>query len=153
MLLLFVCSGNTCRSPLALAAWRALQQRGIAPREVEAQSAGTSAGGGAPAAKYSMEIAREWGDDLSTHVSQLLTDDLAREATAVFAMSDNHLYALREHFDVAPEKLHLLGTFAGDECNEILDPFGGSREAYETCAARIYRAVEGVAQAVKNGAL
>jgi protein-tyrosine-phosphatase len=153
MLFVFVCSGNTCRSPLALAAWRVLQKRGAAPREVEAQSAGISASSGAPAAKYSMEIAREWGNDLSTHVSRPLSDELAQKATAFFVMSSEHVHTLRECFHIAPEKIHLLGAFAGQEHCEILDPFGGSREAYETCAAQIFRAVEGVAQAAKNGKL
>ena len=149
--ILFVCSGNTCRSPLAQAAWRALQKKRRAPRDVEAVSAGVTAGSGAPASKHSVTLASQWGDDLSTHASQPLTDELAEEATAIFAMSSEHVYSLREYFDIAPEKVHLLGRFADAENPEIIDPFGGSREAYETCAAKIYQAVEGVAQALQRG--
>ena len=151
MKILFVCSGNTCRSPLALAAWRALQKQGRAPENIEAESAGLMAGDGCPAAHHSVTIAREWGDDLSTHASQPLTGELAQEAAAIFAMSSEHLYSLREYFDVDPEKIHLLGAFDDAESYDILDPFGGSREAYETCASRILRAVEGVADAIGRG--
>jgi protein-tyrosine phosphatase len=151
MNILFVCSGNTCRSPLALAAWRALQKQGCAPQNVEAQSAGLMAGEGSPAARHSVAIAREWKDDLSTHVSQPLTYEMAKTAAAIFVMSSEHLYSLREYFDISPEKVHLLGAFDDAENYEILDPFGGSREAYETCAARIFHAVEAVAEAIKRG--
>jgi protein-tyrosine-phosphatase len=151
MKILFVCSGNTCRSPLALAAWRALQKQGRAPENVEAGSAGLTTGGGAPAAQHSIHIAREWGGDLSTHAARPLTQTMVNEAAAVFVMSFEHLYSLQEYFEIAPEKAHLLGAFNDAQDYDIPDPFGGSREAYETCAARIFHAVEGVAEAIQRG--
>jgi protein-tyrosine phosphatase len=151
MKILFVCSGNTCRSPLALAAWRALQNQGRAPKDVEAQSAGLTAGEGSPAAKHSIPIARAWGGDLSTHASQPLTAEMAKAAAAIFVMSPEHLYSLREYFDIDPEKIHLLGAYGDARECEIFDPFGGSHEAYETCAARIFQSVEAVADAIQRG--
>ena len=151
--IVFVCSGNTCRSPLALAAWRVLQSRGAAPQNIEATSAGTMAGGGGAAAKYSVALAREWGDDLSGHASQPLSDELLESADYFFVMSYDQAFALREYFQIPENKIHLLGAFDGDADAEILDPFGGSREAYETCANKIFRAVEGIAQAFAKGEL
>src|SRR5687768_14158419 len=100
MKLVFVCSGNTCRSPLALAAWRVLQSRGEAPTEVEVNSAGTMASSGYAAAKYSVAMAQEWGDDLSTHASQPLSDDLINTADHFFVMSYDQSFALREYFQI-----------------------------------------------------
>lgn len=153
--IVFICSGNTCRSPLALAAWRALQAQGKAPKDVAAVSAGTLAGAGLPAAKHSIALAQEWGDDLSGHASQPLSDELIETASAFFVMSYDQAFALREYFQLPAEKVRLLGAYdpqsEGGEDHEILDPFGGSREAYETCAAKIFRSVEGMAQALEKG--
>lgn len=151
--IIFVCSGNTCRSPLALAAWRVLQQCGTAPSEVQAASAGIAASEGMPAAKYSVEIARLWGEDLSAHSSRLLRDEDVRSDALFFVMAPEHASALQAGFGVAAERIHLLGDFDPKRRGEILDPFGGSREAYETCATRIFRAVECVATAFKDGKL
>lgn len=153
MKILFVCSGNTCRSPLALAAWRALEKQRRAPKNIEAQSAGTSASSGSPAAKYSVLLAQGWGEDLSTHASQPLRDELIETTDYFFVMSYDQAFALREYFQIPPSKIRMLGEFDELEKGEILDPFGGSREAYETCAAKIFRSVEGLATALKSGTL
>jgi protein-tyrosine-phosphatase len=153
MKILFICSGNTCRSPLALAAWRALQKQGRVPQDIEAHSAGTSAANDAVAAQHSVVLAQAWGQDLSTHASQPLRGELLETADYFFVMSYDQAFALREYFQIPKEKIRMLGEFDEFEQGEILDPFGGSREAYETCAAKIFRSVEGLAQALKSGAL
>ena len=150
--LLFVCSGNTCRSPLALAAWRALAQAGKAPPDVEADSAGLAAATGSPAAAHTAKIARDWQQDLSVHRSKPLLPEAAQSADWIAVMNPAHAHALREYSGVAPNKILLLGTFDSQENDpEILDPFGGSREAYETCAARIRRSVAGLAKEIARG--
>lgn len=152
--LVFICSGNTCRSPLALAAWRALQKEGKAPADVAADSAGLLAETGARAAAHTTRIAREWDEDLSLHSSKTLSESDAKNADWLVVMNASHAFALRECFDADEHKVLLLGNFEPDSKNsEISDPFGGSREAYETCAGRIQRAVAGLAGAIKNGEL
>jgi len=150
--ILFVCSGNTCRSPLALSAWRALEKAGQTPQNVEAQSAGLMATDGAKATKHTLALVREWNQDLSEHRAKMLEPDVVKNADWIAVMNSSHAAALREYFEKDSSKIILLGSFDpqnGDE--EILDPFGGSREGYETCAARIRRAVEKLAQAISNG--
>jgi protein-tyrosine phosphatase len=152
--LIFICSGNTCRSPLALAAWRALQKEGTAPAGVEADSAGLLAETGAGAAPHTAQIARSWQQDLSDHVAKTLPEADAKNADWLVVMNTAHAFALRECFAVGADKVLLLGNFEPhSESPEILDPFGGSREAYETCAARIRRAVAGLATAIERGEL
>jgi len=149
--ILFVCSGNTCRSPLALAAWRELEEIGQTPPDVEADSVGLMASGKSPASKHAVAIARGWNQDLSTHRAQMLAPQTSRSADWIVAMNTSHAFALQEYLGVDEKKVFLLGRFDaqhGDD--EILDPFGGSREAYETCALRIRRAVENLAQAIVN---
>jgi protein-tyrosine phosphatase len=168
--LLFLCSGNTCRSPLALAAWETLPEK---PPGVRALSAGLFASPGAPASPYTQEIARQWGFDLSPHRSRQVQANLLRDCDVVCVMTPEHGEVLRTHYEV-PGTVVLLGSLAGSgenagesggpppawlewetsgEASSILDPFGGSREAYESCAQQIQRAVSGLATALRDGTL
>ena len=180
MKLLFVCSGNTCRSPLALAAWRALPD---SSRKVEAASAGLAARTGEAASRYSVDIAREWHVDLSKHRARNLDDRLLRETDLFCVMTPEHkthLIARGARLGLNLEtRVQLLGSFAapeeieasgettslrrllGDsdestlptssEAVSILDPFNGSREAYQSCATQIQRAVAGLNCALAEG--
>jgi len=149
--ILFVCSGNTCRSPLALASWRALEKAGKTPPNIEAASAGLMASDGEKATGHTIEIARGWDEDLSTHRAKMLEPQAAQNADWIVAMNSSHAFALQEYLGVDAKKIFLLGRFdAQNGDDEILDPFGGSREGYETCAVRIRRAVENLAQAIQN---
>lgn len=157
MRLIFVCSGNTCRSPLALAAWRAAVKSGEAPSDIQASSAGLIASDGAPANAQSTPLAASWGQDLSSHRAKTLSENAAREADYLVAMTSDQTKLLREYFGIAESKVLLLGKFdalAKDEItHDVLDPFGCSREAYETCAGQIQRAVKGLAHALQRGEL
>lgn len=137
---------------MALAAWRALEESGQAPPDVEADSAGLVACPGLRPSGHAATAVRDWKQDLSTHRAKLLPPEIARAADWIAVMNASHAFALREKFGIDESKIILLGRFdpqAGDE--EILDPFGGSREAYETCAARIRRAVAALASAIERG--
>ena len=141
--ILFVCTGNTCRSPLAeVIARRALEQRGW--DHVRVDSAGTSAAWGAPASAGSSEAAAEIGLDLSGHRSQPLTTELVEQADIILAMTPGHLEAV-EALDGGAQ-VSLLGEFiSGPGAGEpIEDPVGGPPEEYEEVRDRIVRAVDGL---------
>lgn len=170
MRLVFVCTGNTCRSPLAVAAWRAfgaplLREKGL---ESHAESAGLAAAPGAPPAPHSVTAAREWGVDLSGHHARRLTSTIASDADFLVALTAQHAETMRGRFDIT--KVLQLGSFdnhpdtddpaddlselqrlLGGDADDILDPFGGSLEAYQACGAHIRRAVEGLAVAIRDG--
>lgn len=165
--LLFVCSGNTCRSPLALAAWQALTPR----RQVQARSAGLWARDGARAATHTLSIAQQWGVDLRCHRARTLTPQMVARADWVCVMTGEQADALRQRFTPAGTVV-LLGSFAPSsqqsgadsieeiiafqkllgetnrsiDSNNIIDPFGGSREAYLRCAMQIRGCVENMAR-------
>src|SRR5690606_15088095 len=88
--ILLVCSGNTCRSPLAAAMLRAALAERPAPGEVRVGSAGTGAWDGAPASEGSYLVALERGLDLSTHRARMLTTQLVREADLILTMTTAH---------------------------------------------------------------
>jgi len=129
MRLLFVCTGNTCRSPLAEGlARREAIDRGLT--DIEVASAGTSAWDGAPASDGALLVALERDLDLSHHRAQQLTRELVQAHDVILAMGPHH----RERAEAlgGEGKTHLLTTFASgpDVDRPINDPFGGDLETY-----------------------
>lgn len=129
MRLLFVCTGNTCRSALAEAlARREAIERGLG--DVEISSAGTSAWDGAPASDGALLVAMERGLDLASHRAQQLTRELVQSHDVVLAMGPHHVE--RAEALGGEGRTHLLSAFAGGPGagNAINDPFGGDLEQY-----------------------
>lgn len=136
--LLFVCSGNTCRSPLAEAlARREAERRGIQDH-VRVLSAGTGALPGSPASEGSATVASRHGLDLAQHRSSMLTPELAGTADLVLGMSMGHV--LRTMALGAEVRVQLLGSYASgsEEGPDVPDPFGAPVEVYE----ETYRVIE-----------
>ena len=132
--ILFVCTGNICRSPLAEALLkRALHERGV--EEVSVESAGTGAWDGAPASEGAYLVALERGLDLSGHRARLLTRELVEDAAMILTMARHH--RARVHELGGEGRVHVLGEYVGKtgEEAEVGDPFGGDLEVYrDTCA-------------------
>jgi protein-tyrosine phosphatase len=126
--ILFVCSGNTCRSPLAAAITRRLIER-AGRIDVEVSSAGTSAWDGSPASDGALLVGMERGLDLSPHRSRQLTPEILKGSDLVLVMSPAHLSRVKELDPGA--NAHLLAGFAsGEEGRAVQDPFGGDLAAY-----------------------
>ena len=146
---LFVCTGNTCRSPLAAAALQ--HELGSDGERVEVRSAGTSAWEGQPASEGSIDVAAQDGLDLSAHRSRRVTVSEVRAADYVFVMEPLHRVAL-EALGAPVERVHVLSDWPrpGEPAMPVSDPFGGSHEAYEECWRRIRRHVTRIAPHVRQ---
>lgn len=141
--LLFVCTGNTCRSPLAeVIARRELAARGWG--QLEVRSAGVGAAPGGPASPGSLEAARRHGLDLSSHRSAPVTPEALDWADLILVMSPSHLMRISDMG--GGDKATLLGAFAaGDDPagapEAVPDPFGGSDDEYEATFVLLERLV------------
>ena len=133
MKILFVCTGNTCRSPMAEAiARRILADAG--KENVVVESAGTNAWDGAPASDEALLVGVERNLDLSGHRSRRLTREMIEAADLVLVMSSEHLARVRELDPTA--NAYLLAGYGSDEGSRhaISDPFGGNLDDYRATA-------------------
>lgn len=129
--LLFLCSGNTCRSPLAEAIARAeAERRGLG--DIECRSAGTFAWGGQPAATNGILVGRERGLDLERHRSRELDRELLAWADLVLGMDTSHIQAARRLSPVVTAELitDSLGPEHSFYGRSVADPIGGDRDVY-----------------------
>jgi protein-tyrosine phosphatase len=138
LVLLYVCTGNTCRSPMAAAfARKMLAERigcGVADlprRGIEVQSVGT-AGGGGGASPHAVEVMARRGIDLSDHASAALTSQTVRQADYIFAMTGAHRDTIVRMVPSAEDRVRLLL-----DDGDVRDPIGGSEEDYERCARTV----------------
>lgn len=137
--LLFVCTGNICRSPMAEVI--AISYAGERMRPVKVQSASTLGLDGRPADPKAVAVCKEIGLDLTQHRSQPLTGEIIGWAEHVLVMEYAHAQFIRENHPEVGDKLMLLGTFGG--MLEIADPIGGWKFKFRRSRKDLQRCVEG----------
>jgi protein-tyrosine-phosphatase len=145
MKLLFVCDGNTCRSPLAEGILKKmLQARGIT--NIEVRSAGIGAVDGSPANPTAIQVARKHHIDLKTHVAQLVTEQLIHRADWVIAMTPQQRDILRKRYPEKSDSILLLKELGRPNPQPqdlvIQDPIGSDYWGYEHSFLEIEAEIE-----------
>jgi protein-tyrosine phosphatase len=126
---LFVCTANRCRSPMATALFKDLLGRSGLLDRCRVESAGTWAEEGQPATSLACQAMRERGLDLSDHRSRRVSGELLSAFDLILVMEQGHQEALRVEFPEVKDRVHLLAGMTGEDFT-IPDPYGGTIETY-----------------------
>ena len=145
---LFVCTGNSCRSVMAEGLFRHMVAEKSADFRIG--SAGVSAMDGYPASTETVRVMRQNGVDISQHRSRRLTTTMVRSADKIFVMEVMHKIAILQNWPEAKEKVHLLTEYSKNMKGkgleiEIPDPIRMSESFYENVFQVIRECVSGVA--------
>src|SRR6201995_845043 len=149
--ILFVCTGNVCRSPMAEGLFRHM---GANRPDIRVRSAGVSTFPGQPPSPHAIEVLADLRIDISKLRSLPLSDELVRAASCIIAMTRSHMESIHYLFPEAAEKTFLLREFEDYAPSlDVSDPIGLGREAYEVTRDIIRRALPGILKFIDSGAL
>ena len=153
--ILFICTGNICRSPMAEGQFRHLVEQNKA--DLIVKSAGVGAQNGQPPSENAIRAMQDLEIDISPQRSQMLTAELASEADMIIGMTHGHVEMVNLMYPQAAEKTFLLRDFDDSlplHEREVADPLGGTLEIYRLCRDQIRDGIDSLLNSIqKNNGL
>ena len=143
MNILFVCTGNTCRSPMA----GGLMEKAIKDcdnKDVHVSTAGLSVYASGKASENAITVMEKMGIDISGHESSQITKTDIEDADIVLCMTNTHRNVLVDLYPEFADKIYTLCEYAYGTYDDITDPYGGDEQEYTECAMQLKDAVAAV---------
>jgi len=148
MHILFICTGNTCRSPMAEGYFRSLvENEGVS--DIKVSSAGTYASDGDPPSSHSVMALKEYGIDISAQRSSRLSREIIEDADLIIAMTASHRMFVGQVDAEAVSRTKLLGEYS-DGGGDIADPFGGDLDLYSFCFSTMKPALDNLFEEIRR---
>lgn len=148
--ILFVCTGNTCRSVLAQELLKKIINDNEPNLEFKVTSAGISAINGSNISSQTLKMLKNIGILEVKHQPTHLTQEMIQDADLILCMENHHIQQVLFLCNTAKDKTFLIKEYAGLPSTGILDPIGGSWEVYETCLLEIKQCLLKIIERLKN---
>lgn len=139
MHILFVCTGNTCRSPMAEGILRDMAEK--KDLDIEVSSAGIFAHDGGDISLNAIGVMEEIGIDISDYRSKTIDEELLEKADIVLTMGHSHKLFIEEKYEDYRDKVFTLLDYVYGFKSDIVDPYGGDLEIYKQTRDEIYQAI------------
>lgn len=140
--IVFICTGNTCRSPMAEGLFKAMD--GENKTGLKAVSAGVFTVDNLPASEYAITASGELGADISNHKSQVINDSIINDAKYIVCMTASHYDKILEKYPDVNDKLFTLMPA------DVDDPYGGTLDDYRKCASQIQKGISSIIERLKK---
>lgn len=137
MNILFVCTGNSCRSPMA----EGIMKKAVEDKDVTVSSAGLSVYTPGRASENAQIVMEEMDIDISSHISSQVSGEAIEDADLVLCMTRSHRNALVDLYPDLSHKIFTLCEYAYGTYDDVADPYGGDVDEYRECASQIKDAV------------
>lgn len=136
--IIFICSGNICRSPMAEYYFKHILELSPIAHQVEVSSAGTCADCGSHMSPEAYEVlCEELGTFEDRHVARQLTFEMVYNNDLIIVMTRGHKSVILQHFPDVQEKVHLLSEYCDANGRDISDPWGQDIGVYSSCLRRM----------------
>ncbi|HWI52157.1 MAG TPA: low molecular weight protein arginine phosphatase [Symbiobacteriaceae bacterium] len=146
---LLVCSGNTCRSPMAAMLMKDLWQQANPGWDLEVLSAGTGAIPGDLASQHAVTAMSARGLDLSAHRSRKVEDQTVAATDLILTMTGRHKEQILSQWPTLSGRVHTLSEYAGST-EDIADPFGGTLRDYEATASALEAKLKAIVDRIRK---
>jgi len=149
MKILFVCTGNTCRSPMAVGIMKDLIKKEKLNIE-DVKSAGLIAREGMPVSENSVKALEKFGIDISKYKASVIKEEDLEEADIILTMTSDHEDMILQAMPKYSQKVFTLSDYVDDSREDISDPYGGSQKEYDITADIILEKLKKLIEKLKK---